>query len=330
MEAPRPRYSVVITVHNDREGMSACLAALLAEPECISGDAEVIVVDDRSDDGSGEVAAASGIASLRLFRIEEKLPGPLTARQEALDLGIRAARGAIVLILESDAVVTPGWIACLSGPIEKGIADAVAGPIRFRPAGKPVARLQAADACFYLTICRLVAFCGGAPGIYFMNFAFHSALYRQCGGFQRIGMRLTEDLAFARAIHRIGARIAFPSEPSVEVQACKNWGALLKRGRRVSSGEPSVLAAVLVAWVLSAPILGIALVISHKLVFATLFAFRIAAGAALITSAAHRYRIRSLGIFPYCYDFVAVAAGIWIAVSLYRDPSIEWGGVSYE
>ena len=135
MEAPRPRYSVVITVHNDREGMSACLAALLAEPECISGDAEVIVVDDRSDDGSGEVAAASGIAWLRLFRIEEKLPGALTARQEALDLGIRAARGAIVLILESDAVVTPGWIACLSGPIEKGIADAVAGPIRFRPAG---------------------------------------------------------------------------------------------------------------------------------------------------------------------------------------------------
>ena len=54
MEAPRPRYSVVITVHNDREGMSACLAALLVEPECISGDAEVIVVDDRSDDGSGE------------------------------------------------------------------------------------------------------------------------------------------------------------------------------------------------------------------------------------------------------------------------------------
>ena len=38
-----------------------------------------------------------------------------------------------------------------------------------------------------------------------------------------------------------------------------------------------------------------------------------------------RYRICSLGLLPYGYDFVTVVAGIWVAVSSYRDPLIEWG-----
>ena len=46
-----------------------------------------------------------------------------------------------------------------------------------------------------------------------------------------------------------------------------------------------------------------------------------------------RYVSRGIYAFfshPIYVGFVAVAAGIWIAVSLYRYPVIEWGGVSYE
>ena len=102
-EASRPgpgiRVSVIVPVYNGRPGLERCLAALNAGrgPE-----AEIIVVDDASTDGSGAVAAHMGARVLRL----EPNQGPAAARNH----GARDARGDILFFVDADVVVVSGTI----------------------------------------------------------------------------------------------------------------------------------------------------------------------------------------------------------------------------
>jgi len=94
----KPRVSVIIPVHNGASTLEACLPPLLqASPDL----AEVLVIDDRSSDGSGAVARALGatvIASTGL--------GPAAAR----NLGARRAAGDILFFVDADVTVQPSTI----------------------------------------------------------------------------------------------------------------------------------------------------------------------------------------------------------------------------
>ena len=49
---PTPRCSVVITAHNERAGIVDCLRSLDRQHGLAPGDLEIILVDDRSTDGT--------------------------------------------------------------------------------------------------------------------------------------------------------------------------------------------------------------------------------------------------------------------------------------
>lgn len=94
--------SVIVPVLNGGESFRTCLRSLQA----LSPPAdELIVVDDGSTDGSGELAAELGARVLRL----EKNGGPARAR----NAGARLARGAILLFVDADVAVHPDALAQL-------------------------------------------------------------------------------------------------------------------------------------------------------------------------------------------------------------------------
>jgi len=102
-EAPACRASIVIATHNRREDLRGLLDSLAAEGA--PGTAvEVLVVDDASTDGTPAMLRES-FPAVRLLVSETKL-GPAAAR----NLGSRAARGALLLYLDSDGAVAPGWL----------------------------------------------------------------------------------------------------------------------------------------------------------------------------------------------------------------------------
>ncbi|HSL21374.1 MAG TPA: glycosyltransferase [Vicinamibacterales bacterium] len=99
------KFSIVIATYNrarDLEGTLQSLAAL--HP---SGDWEVIVVDNNSSDDTRAVverAAAAFPVPLRyLFEREQ-------GRSPALNAGIRAARGNIIVTTDDDVRVEPDWL----------------------------------------------------------------------------------------------------------------------------------------------------------------------------------------------------------------------------
>jgi GT2 family glycosyltransferase len=99
----RPSLSIVIPTYNGRHLLAICLPSVFLHlPEKL--DAEVIVSDDGSTDGTCEW-------------LREAYPQVRVVRQErnagfvaAANAGIHAARGTIVQLLNNDTEVTAGWI----------------------------------------------------------------------------------------------------------------------------------------------------------------------------------------------------------------------------
>jgi glycosyltransferase involved in cell wall biosynthesis len=111
-------FSVVIPAHNAERTLGAVLESILGQQPA---PADVIVVDDASTDGTGELARAAGATVLRNET-------PLLAGG-ARNRGWDAASGDVVVFLDSDAVPHPGWNAGLVRALEE-FPDALVGGAR--------------------------------------------------------------------------------------------------------------------------------------------------------------------------------------------------------
>jgi glycosyltransferase involved in cell wall biosynthesis len=116
-----PRFSVVVPAHNEAEVLGRTLGSLRAQD--FAGPVEVVVVDNGSTDGTGDLARAAGV------RVEEEPSlGVCAARQRGTEL----AHGQIVVSTDADTVHPPDWLS----RIDTAFRDdpdlvAVAGPCRY-------------------------------------------------------------------------------------------------------------------------------------------------------------------------------------------------------
>ncbi len=121
--------SVVIVTYNSRDDVSGCLDALL---ESDHRDLEVIVVDNASGDGTAELVAAS-FPSVRLIRNATNL-----GFAAGNNLGFRAARGDILLVLNPDVRLRPDALRGLVTAFAQDPLLGVAGCKLLFPDGRTV------------------------------------------------------------------------------------------------------------------------------------------------------------------------------------------------
>ncbi|MGQ9497100.1 MAG: glycosyltransferase family 2 protein [Desulfotomaculales bacterium] len=105
------KVSVLIPAHNEEQTIAHTVRAVLAIPEV----SEVIVVDDASIDRTAAVARAAGAQVISLFRNRGK--------GEALNRGVAAVQGDIVLLLDADLEGTAVEAGKLLRPLLEGTAD---------------------------------------------------------------------------------------------------------------------------------------------------------------------------------------------------------------
>lgn len=98
--AGSPLFSVVIPTYNRADDVAAAVGSLLAQ-DC--GDAELIVVDDRSTDSTQAALAPYRRPGVKLL-LAQRNGGASAAR----NLGIEAAAGRYVLFLDDDDTLLPG------------------------------------------------------------------------------------------------------------------------------------------------------------------------------------------------------------------------------
>jgi dolichol-phosphate mannosyltransferase len=112
-----PAVSVVVPVFNEADNISILQSELHAASSGL--DYEIVFVDDGSTDGSAEKIKAA--PNVRVIRFEKN-----TGQSAALYAGIRAARGATIVTIDSDLQNDPADIPRLLEEISRG-ADLVCG-----------------------------------------------------------------------------------------------------------------------------------------------------------------------------------------------------------
>jgi glycosyltransferase involved in cell wall biosynthesis len=112
------RVSFIVPVHNEETTLDQLLERVHALPL----DKQVIVVDDGSTDGSGEIAdrwaRQDGVVLVRQ---------PNRGKGAAVRAGIERVDGDIVVIQDADLEYDPAEVPALIEPIEQGAADVVFG-----------------------------------------------------------------------------------------------------------------------------------------------------------------------------------------------------------
>ncbi len=104
-----PSISVVIPSYNGKTLLQTCLASLAKQNR---NDFEVIVIDNGSSDGT-QAFLTNAYPWVRVFVSEEQL-----GFAKAANLGIGAARGRCVALLNNDTEVDPNWLTALKNRLD--------------------------------------------------------------------------------------------------------------------------------------------------------------------------------------------------------------------
>ena len=96
--------SVVIAAHNQRERLRLVLSGLAVQT--FSGQLEVVVVDDGSTDGTGDLLDAYDHIPIKVIPLNTNV-----GRCRARNIGIAEARGDLIAFLDGDALPGPDWLA---------------------------------------------------------------------------------------------------------------------------------------------------------------------------------------------------------------------------
>jgi len=131
-----PRVTVLVPCRNEVRHIGPCLDSLL-QGDLPSAQLEILVVDGMSDDGTRDVVAdyARRHAAVRL------LDNPRRITPTALNVGIRAARGGIIVRADAHVDYPPTYVRRLVEALEQSGADNVGAVLATTPANDgPLAR----------------------------------------------------------------------------------------------------------------------------------------------------------------------------------------------
>lgn len=231
---PPPDVTVLVPARDEQDRITPCLAALAADPAV----GEVIVIDDCSIDATAAVAREHGA---RVLAGREPPPG-WVGKSWALQQGLQAAAGAVVVCLDADTRPRAGLVGALAEVLEH--ADFVTVGPRFdcATAGERLLHPSMLASLVYRfgpgdsrdhppRNARLVA--NG------QCMAFRREALLAAGGFRHAAGFFTDDAALARALAGRGWRIAFrDGRDLLEVRMHASAGELWREwGRTISFAD---------------------------------------------------------------------------------------------
>jgi len=237
--AATPSVSVIVPARNEEAALPGCLRALQAQD--YPGVAEIIVVDDESDDGTAHLAQQAidaGEDGLRLVRVRS--PRPFRCRKKsALSDGIAASEGEILLFTDADCQPPPGWVRSTVAAFgdDVGLVAGYALP----PSGSGILR-----GVLSLDNQAVAAMGAGSIGMGAplsctgRNLAYRRKVYEEVGGFAAIGHLIGgDDVYFTRRVAALTKwRVVYNWAPDAAVQsgpAPDSWSGLLHQKLRHAS-----------------------------------------------------------------------------------------------
>jgi cellulose synthase/poly-beta-1,6-N-acetylglucosamine synthase-like glycosyltransferase len=238
-----------VPVHNEESRLPALLEDLAAQDY---GGVEIILVDDRSTDGTA--ALLSGFAgsrnNVRVISLQEN-PGP-NHKQYALEQGLAAAAGDFFLFTDADCRISPSWVRAMVERMADPRIGAIIGPVfKFLPgkrggtvpAGSPpgafLYRYQSYDHVVRFVYLAGAVGLGAAGGGFGNNLILRRSALEAAGGYAAVPPSPTEDAALISQIrsstmYRI--RAVCGRETHVFTKSEDSWRSLINQTLRWNNG----------------------------------------------------------------------------------------------
>jgi Glycosyl transferase family 2 len=222
--------SIVVAARDEARHLEHALGSLLAQEYPAL---EVVVVDDRSGDRTGEIAdaAAGRDPRVRVLHLTA-LPDGWLGKNYALERGAEVACGEFLLFTDADVVFAPDAVARAMQVMASERLDHLAVVPGITSPSRAVCWYVGAFSIFFLLFTR--AWQAGDPrrsasiGVGAFNLV-RRAHYRAAGGHHAIRMRPDDDLRLGRLLKRHGARAGVRLGPgSVEVDWYGSFGELVR------------------------------------------------------------------------------------------------------
>lgn len=305
-----PFVSVIVPARNEVATIERCLASLAASSYPVDR-YEVIVVNDRSTDGTGDLldTLATRFPNLVVrHRTQQDVTSNLKGKPGALQFGIDAARGSLLLFTDADCAVAPTWIGSMVEPFGDAAVGVVCATTSVRTTSAASA-IQDVEWTYSQAMARGGVNNGIVLGCFGNNMAIRRDTYEALGGYASITFSVTEDLALLQAatdagwqaVYRCDAAsnvVTLPAATMSEyVRQRQRWG----RGGLALGGRAALfVVSSLALWIG----LLLACISGNGLAVAGLIACRMIGDATLITWALAR--LRRYGTIPWVLPSVVV------------------------
>ena len=227
-----PSVSVVVAARDEEALLPTCLAALGAQD--YPGPFEVVVVDDRSRDGTGAIvdAKAAEWPALKAVRAQEP-PRFACPKKSALAQGIAASSGEILLFTDADCRPPVDWVRAMIASFGSGVG-LVAGYARPDPVAGWLHAVLAVDNI------GVGALGAGSIGMGYplsctgRSLAYRREVYDGLDGFAAIGHLIGgDDVYFMRLVAADGRwRTAFNPDAVVLSPPLAQIGAIVQQKLR--------------------------------------------------------------------------------------------------
>ncbi|WP_227468044.1 glycosyltransferase [Microbacterium sp. YJN-G] len=213
--------SVIVPAHNEAAGIEAAVRSIAASRLPV----EIIVVDDGSTDGTADIVESLALEQVTVIRQENG------GKPSALNTGIAAARGEIIVMVDGDTVFEEDTVSRLIQPFADPAVGAVSGNTKVANRGGVLGAWQHIEYVVGFNLDRRlfdVAECmptvPGAIG------AFRAETLRRVGGIS--DDTLAEDTDLTMAICRDGWRVVYREDALAWTEAPASLGALWRQRYR--------------------------------------------------------------------------------------------------
>jgi len=177
--------SILIPARNEAENIAPCLESLIKQ-DYPQDRLEIIVIDDDSEDRTGEIVRGfvSQYPFIRLISLGSCPPG-ISPKKRALQIGVEAAEGDIIFTTDADCTVSPQWISEMITHFDKD-TGMVVGFVGFDPRSERSLfhKIQSLE-FIGLTMAGIGSIGAGDPIIANgANLSFRKTVFKQVGGFR--------------------------------------------------------------------------------------------------------------------------------------------------
>lgn len=237
-----PSVSVVVPMRNEEEFAQRTLEALAAQE--YSGDWEVICVDDRSTDSTGEILDkfAETHPKFQVIHLSQDLPPIASPKKRALESAFKVANYEILLTIDADCTPRKGWIASMAGRFD-GEISIVQGPKQNNGNNSLVHQFQKLETLGYTSM-EAAGFSLGVPMIASATcLAYKKELFFKAGGFGEL-VNLSsgdDDMLINKMMKVPGTKACYnlDKDAVIETAPVNSWKQLFNQRARWSSNGTS-------------------------------------------------------------------------------------------